>query len=508
MQTHAVLAGAGAFQAERARHQLVVQLLGQRVLLGLVGIDQVAEVEVAVAHVADQEVGQPGGVRLGHRVEQAVGQAADGHAGVGADRAASGLALDGGEVRVVPRCPQARALLGRDGPFEGIAAELAGDFLHRLGLFLHARGRAMELHQQHVFLAQAELAVGVDHAHGVVVDQFAARDRHAELDHLDDGAHRGLDAREGAGGGRDGLGQRVELERHFRDHAQRAFAAHHQAREVVAGAALLRARAGADDLAAGSDDLEREHVLAHGAVAHRVRARRARGAHAADGGVGARVDREEQALAPDRLVDGLARHAGLHRHREVLGVDREHVVHAAHVDADAALHREQVAFERGAHAERNHRHAELCRQLHGVGHVLRALCEHHRRRWGHLVHRLVAPVLLAHHHGGGALRAETRLQRGEKLGRDGALVDFGGQVAEGGGRVHGLVSGVGCDQPASLRPEFRSAEMLRHKARAARGAIPFRAGACVAGGPAWRWRGARSARRCHCSGRWPCRPVL
>ena len=68
--------------------------------------------------------------------------------------------------------------------------------------------------------------------------------------------------------------------------------------------------------------------------------------------VGARVDREEQAGALDLFVELLARDARLHGHRQVLGVDRQHLVHAADVDADAALHRQQMAFERGADAER------------------------------------------------------------------------------------------------------------------------------------------------------------
>jgi nucleoside-diphosphate-sugar epimerase len=57
VQAHAVLAGAGAFQAS-ARAPAARSALGQRVLR-VVGVDQVAEVEVAVAHVADQVVGQP-----------------------------------------------------------------------------------------------------------------------------------------------------------------------------------------------------------------------------------------------------------------------------------------------------------------------------------------------------------------------------------------------------------------------------------------------------------------
>jgi hypothetical protein len=60
----------------------------------------------------------------------------------------------------------------------------------------------------------------------------------------------------------------------------------------------------------------------------------------------ARVDRKEEARVADLVVQLLARHAGLHRHREVFRLDGQHAVHAAQVDAHAALYREQVAFER------------------------------------------------------------------------------------------------------------------------------------------------------------------
>ena len=50
------------------------------------------------------------------------------------------------------------------------------------------------------------------------------------------------------------------------------------------------------DATVGHHGGERQHVLAHGAVAHGVGARGARRRHAAEGGVGAGIDREEQAL--------------------------------------------------------------------------------------------------------------------------------------------------------------------------------------------------------------------
>ena len=75
---------------------------------------------------------------------------------------------------------------------------------------------------------------------------------------------------EGADGGDTASGRGYRRSGDFGDDAQRAFAADHQARQVVAGAALFGARAGADDLAAGGDHFQRQHVLAHGAVAHGV----------------------------------------------------------------------------------------------------------------------------------------------------------------------------------------------------------------------------------------------
>jgi hypothetical protein len=128
VQAHAMLAGAGAAHADRARAtSLWFRASAVTRSCGDVGVEQVAEVEVAVAHMAHQEVGDAAGLGLVHRFEQAVGQAADGHAGVGADGAAAGAALHGGKVGVVPRGPQAGALFGRAGPFKGVAAKLAGD---------------------------------------------------------------------------------------------------------------------------------------------------------------------------------------------------------------------------------------------------------------------------------------------------------------------------------------------------------------------------------------------
>ena len=135
---------------------------------------------------------------------------------------------------------------------KAFAAVLGGDLLHRRGLLLDAGRRCRGTPSAASALrASASLRVRVDRAHRVAVEQLAARDRHAHLDDLDRRPHRRVDARERADRRRHRLGQRIQPQRDLGDHAQRAFAADEQARQVVAGADdFLRARAGADDLAA------------------------------------------------------------------------------------------------------------------------------------------------------------------------------------------------------------------------------------------------------------------
>ena len=196
-------------------------------------------------------------------------------------------------------------------------------------------------------------------------------------DHRLDGAFEVVEL---AHRGRDRLGHAVEAQLDLGDDAERALGADEQAREVVAGARLARAAAGADEAPVGRDDGEPEHVLAHRAVAHGVGARRARRGHAADRRVGARVDREEQAGALQLGVELLAGDAGLHAAVEVVDVDLEHAVHPRQVDADAAVERRDVAFERRADAERDHRHARRVAQPDDGRRPRRSCAERRRRR--------------------------------------------------------------------------------------------------------------------------------
>ena len=62
-------------------------------------------------------------------------------------------------------------------------------------------------------------------------------------------------------------------------------------------------------------------------------------------------------LVAQMLVERLARDAGLDDAIEILGVHGQHLVHVAEVDRHAAERRVDVAFQRGAGAEGDDRHA-------------------------------------------------------------------------------------------------------------------------------------------------------
>ena len=199
----------------------------------------------------------------------------------------------------------------------------------------------------------------VDRAHHRGVEQLAAGDRDARLDDRDRRAHGVLGGREGAHGGGDRFGDRPQPQRQLGDDPERPLRADEQVGEVVAGARLSRARAGADDAPVRQHHLEREDVLAHRAVADRVGPRGAGGRHAAERRVRSRVDREERAVAAHALLQRRARDAGLHGGVEVLDAHAQDRVHQAGVQRDAALYGEDLALDRGAGAERDDGHAVL-----------------------------------------------------------------------------------------------------------------------------------------------------
>ena len=219
----------------------------------------------------------------------------------------------------------------------------------------------------------------VHHANGVAINQLDPGNRYAHLDNFNGRAHRRFNAGERTHRSTDGFRQWVQLDSHFSDHAERAFTAHHQARQVVACRRFFGTRASANHFATGRHHFKGQHVFTHGAVAHCVGAAGTRGAHAAQRGICPRIDGEKQTGAFDFLVELLARDTGLHRHRQVFSVDVQHLVHAAHVNADAALHSQKMPFQRRADAKCNDRYVVHCSQLDGVRHIGRAFSKHHGR---------------------------------------------------------------------------------------------------------------------------------
>ncbi|SPC14782.1 hypothetical protein CO2235_220015 [Cupriavidus oxalaticus] len=459
VQPHAVLAGAGAAHRQRAFDDALVDGLGLGHFLRLVRVDQDRHVEIAVADVADDRAGQGGGVQVLLGFGHALGQARDRHAHVGGDRLAAGLELQHRKVGGMARVPQPAAVLGARGPLEALAAVLGGDLLHGLGLLAHAGLGAVEFEEQVRGFRQRQVVVPVDGADRQRVDELHARHRHAQLDGLDHGLHRAAHAGEGAHRGRDRLRLRVEPHRDLGNDAERAFAADEQAGQVIAGRRLARMRAGADHAAIGGHHGQRQHVLAHGAVAHRVGPGRARRAHAAQRRVRARVDREEQPGVLDFLVQLLARDAGLHGHAQVLGLHRQHAVHLRQVQADAAGHGQQVPFQRRAGAVGDQRHAVVVAQARDLGDFVGAVGEHdrigHRRR----ERRFIAAMVLAHAGRGGEALAEARREGFAEGGRQGTAFERGGRR----GVVHAGLRRVGAARLPAVA--FRSCGPERQAGR-------------------------------------------
>ncbi len=139
------------------------------------------------------------------------------------------------------RVPQTAAIFGARGPFEVGAVIFRCDVLHGLRLFLDTGFGAVEFEEQHRRFAQREVRVAIDRAYRERIDELDARDRHAHLNRLDDGAHGIAHRREGADGGGNGFGLRIEAHRDFGNDAERVFGAYEQAREVVARRRFARA---------------------------------------------------------------------------------------------------------------------------------------------------------------------------------------------------------------------------------------------------------------------------
>ena len=370
--------------------------------------------EIAIADMPEDGCDQVelGDLTLGG--VDAFGQPRDRHADVGGEGRRARPQMASGPITVVARLPEPAAVLRLGRPVERPAAEVRDDVAEALRLLGNAGVAAVEFDEQRRHFRQRQFRISVDGLDLQRVEQFDARDRNAGLDRENGRLAGGIDRGKRADAGGDRFRDARQLERELGDDAQRSFRADHQPREIVAGRRLLGAARGGHQLAVGHHHLHRQHVVLHGAVAHRVGARAARRRHAAERGVGAGVDGKEQALVAQLLVERLAGDAGLDHAIEILGVHRQHLVHVAEIDRYAAERRVDVALERGADAERYDRHTVRRADADDGLHVVGVLRKHHR------VRRLVGDpgqriaVLLAHRLRGDDAVAERRGQRGDR----------------------------------------------------------------------------------------------
>ncbi len=247
------------------------------------------------------------------------------------------------------------------------------------------------------------------------------------------------------------------------DDAERAFRTDEEPGEIVAGARLAGTAAGPDDAAVRRDHGQAKDVFAHRPVAHGIGTRRSRRGHAADGRVGARVDGEEQARALELRVHLFASNAGLHAAVEVLRVDFQHAVHPRQVDADTAVQRRHVAFERRSDAERDHGNARGVTQPDDRRHFLVGVREHDDVGQRRVRHALAVAVLLAHRVAGHrAFREIFRefLDDGRHIVRGRPCAQFGGSVHAGS-----RFNSVGCRDAEPAR-RARASCRIRRSARA------------------------------------------
>jgi len=86
-------------------------------------------------------------------------------------------------------------------------------------------------------------------------------------------------------------------------------------------------------------NFERQHGLAHRAVADGISARRSGRSHTADRRVGPRIDWEEQTLIAKILVELLAAHSGFDGAVEIILVDGKNARHSREVERYPTPHR-------------------------------------------------------------------------------------------------------------------------------------------------------------------------
>ena len=140
------------------------------------------------------------------------------------------------------------------------------------------------------------------------------------MHHGADRLNRGGERWELADRGADALRDAMQAEPNFGDNAKRAFRPNEKPRQIIAIGGLARAPAGLDDTPIRQHHFKPQNIFANGAIAHRIGAGSARGAHAANGAMAAGINREEQPLGAQKIIQGLARDTGFNQAIHILSV--------------------------------------------------------------------------------------------------------------------------------------------------------------------------------------------
>ncbi len=303
------------------------------------------------------------------------------------------------------RLPQLGTRFRCERPCEREPAVLGRDLADCLGLLADVPlTQPVELEKQRREHRVRQLREPVHRIYLHIVQQLDPRDGDPELDRGDDGADGVLDTLEVTGRGGNRFRTAMQPQRQLGDHAERAFRPDEQLRQVVARGRLACPPTGFDHPAISEDDGEPQDRFSHRAVADRGGARCTRRRHAAERGVGARIEVEDQSRRAEVLLELLASDAGLDGRVEIVGADAQDVVHPRHVDRDAAVDRVDVPFERRSGTERHDRAPVRRARANDGLDRFRALGEHDRMRQRRGVVGFTAAVMLAD--GGG--RREVR----------------------------------------------------------------------------------------------------
>ena len=124
----AMLAGAGSVHGQRALHQAFQKIVHACNLGRIVEVDQHADMEIAVADMADDRAEQIALGDVALRFSHAFGEPRDRNADVARQRARAGAQGALRPIGVVPRLPQPGAVLGAGRPVERAAAEFLARF--------------------------------------------------------------------------------------------------------------------------------------------------------------------------------------------------------------------------------------------------------------------------------------------------------------------------------------------------------------------------------------------